>query len=39
MAQFNTFETQRKGVNGVLKLESRNPPIPPFLGVSKILVF
>jgi hypothetical protein len=37
--KFNTFETQRKGVNGVLKLESRNPLLPPFLRVSKILVF
>jgi hypothetical protein len=35
----NTFETQRKGVNGVLNLESENPPLPQFLRVSRILVY
>jgi hypothetical protein len=35
----NSFAIQRKGINGVLKLESRNPPLPPLLPVSKISVF
>jgi hypothetical protein len=35
----NSFETGRKGVNGVLNLDLKNPPLLPFLCVSKILVY